>query len=238
MKRHICWLMMVLAGPVLANVISYEGTSFPEQEGWVRSDRPHLADRWLDDGWFVQYAEIVDPGPPELPEDDFYRWSLGDLAAADAFFVEWCVETDGPREGIEGVAPAVLTASGRAGIFYHFTIADDQMRFIDSDSFILWVDIAPDMPHTYRLELLGEETYAWYLDGQLLHSGIPAGPYPTADSRIGFGGRAAGGSITVRWDYIRFGVVPEPATGLCLILGAIPILARGHRRGRRCASNS
>jgi hypothetical protein len=103
-----------------------------------------LADRCLEAGWLVQQAEVVDPGPPEVPEDDFYRRSLAQFTGASALFFEWNMETDGPREGITGVAPAVLAVSGRMGIAYHFTIARDQARFIDSDLRVLYVDVGAD----------------------------------------------------------------------------------------------
>ena len=205
---------LALAAPLLAGVVSYEGNSFPEHVGWVRSDRLHLADRWIEDGWFIQYAEIVDPGPLYVPEDDFYRRYIPDLAGASTFFVEWRMDTDGPREGIPDVAPAAFVVSGRLGVYYHFTLAEDQVLFL-RDPYIpsVWVDIDPDVPHTYRLELWGDELYLWYIDGQVADSGVPEGPYPTSDSVIGLGARAAGGPITARWDYVRFGLPATDASG-------------------------
>ncbi len=112
----------------------------------------------------------------------------------------------------EACAPAVLTVSGRAGIFYHFTIAKDRVRFIHTDLSVLLVDIEDGVPHTYRLELHGDEFYTWHIDGQLIDSGVAQGPYPTPDSCVVFGASATGGTITARWDYIRFGIVPQDAS--------------------------
>ena len=214
MFKYALSLCLALVAPSLAGIVSYEGDSFPEDVGWQRSDRPYLPDRWIEDGWFVQYAEIVGPGPPEVPEDDYYRRYIADFAGASTFFVEWRMETDGPREGIPAVAPACLTASGRMGIYYHFTIAEDQVLF-RRDPYVpsVWVDIEPEVAHTYRLEMYGEESYLWYIDGQLVDSGIPEGPYPTSDSVIVFGACAAGRTITAEWDYIRFGLPPADGSG-------------------------
>ncbi len=214
MIRSTATLVLVFAVTACADVISYECTSFPENEGWERSDRLFLADRWIDSGLLVQYAEIVDAGPPEVPEDDFYFRSLGQFAGSGSFFVDWRMETDGPREGIPACAPAGLVAGGMLAVHYHFTIAEDQVRFLRDPTFpIVWIDIEPGVPHTYRLELYGGEFYTWYIDGQLVDCGVPEGQYPTSDSRITFGSSAAGGPITTRWDYIRYGTIPDDGSG-------------------------
>ncbi len=203
-------ILLVAAVPALAQVVSYEAISlFPEQtdDGWVRLDTLYPGDRWFDGGFFVQYAEVVAPGPPELPEQDHYRRELDDMAGSLSFFMHWAMQADGPREGIEAVAPAVITASGQMGIRYHFTMAEDRVRFIDSDS-VFWWDIDPGVHH-YYLEVYPDQ-YHWYIDGEVIVSGTPAGPYPTTDSFIVFGARAAGPKpITDYWDFVRFGLIPE-----------------------------
>ncbi len=213
MSRKVAVLLLALAVPVSAQIVSYEGTSFPEEDGWIRDARIFLAERWIDGGWLVQRAEVVDPGPPEVDEDDFYRRSLAQFGGASALFFEWRMETDGPREGIPGVAPAVLAVSGRMGIAYHFTIASNQVRFIDSDLRVLYVDVEAGSAHTYRLELRADETYVWFIDGTIVDTGPAPGPYPTDDSVVVFGARAAGGPITAWWHYIRFGVIPVSGSG-------------------------
>jgi len=230
-------ILLLLASGVRASVISYEGDVFPDSAGWARSDRQYLADRELIDGWFVQRADVAVPGmppnTPEVDEDDFYRRSTVDFIGTDAFFVEWRMETDGPREGFPNVSPAAIVLGGYSHAFYHFTIARDQARYIDADLEVRLFDIAPDVPHVYRLELNGTTSYRWLIDGQVVFQGIPAGTYPNPDSEIVFGARAAGQPITARWDYIRYGVIPEPATGLMMILAASFVLRSRSRPARR-----
>ena len=193
MVSRVIPLVLAFVVAVQGDIISYECTSFPEDEGWERDATLFPADRWLDGGRFFQYAEVVDPGPPEEAEQDSYRRSLAEFVGAGTLFVEWHMETDGPQEGIEAVAPAALAAGGRMGIHYHFTIADDQVRFLRDPSVpIVWVDIEAGVPHTYRLELYGLELYVWCIDGEVVDSGVPEGPYPTSDSFIVFGAKAAG----------------------------------------------
>ncbi|MCH8879343.1 MAG: hypothetical protein IID34_05605 [Planctomycetes bacterium] len=197
--------------PVGAQVVSYEAASFfPDEVGWERDFTLFPADRWLENGWLVQFAEIVDPGPPEEVERDSYRRSIAEFSGSPTLFVEWTMFTDGPREGIESVAPAALVAGGQMGIIYHFTIAEDQIRFIRGSQFpVLWIDIEPEIFHTYRIELYADELYVWYIDGEMIDSGVPEGAYPTPDSKITFRGKAAGEDVFVWWEYIRYGVIPE-----------------------------
>lgn len=123
------------------------------------------------------------------------------------------METDGPHGGFSNVSPAAIVAGGTSHAFYHFTIAKDQARFIDADLSVLLVDIAPGVPHTYRLELYGAELYVWWIDDNIVDSGVPEGPYPTSSSEIVFGARAAGETITAAWDYVRYGVIPADGSG-------------------------
>jgi hypothetical protein len=210
MSRYTITFFIASAVPVFAQVVSYEGTSFPEDNGWERIQVLFPGERWLDDGWLYQLVELLDP--PER-QQDFYKRSLAKFSAAETFFVQWRIETDGPREGIPNVSPASLVAGGRMGIFYHFTIAEDQVRFIDSDLSVLLINIEPGVPHTYYLELHGTDSYVWYIDGTPIDAADPEGPYPTSDSRITFGARAGVEDSTTRWDYIRYGPIPQPASG-------------------------
>lgn len=173
------------------------------------------ADRWLDNGWFVQFTETIPMPEPELPvdEEDIYDHPLNAFVGLP-MFVHWCMVTDGTRAGIPNVSPAAMVASGFSGILYHFTIAEDQVRLIrDAAMPMVWADIAPGVPHTYRLELYGADSYCFYIDGILIDTGIPEGAYPTSDSKLVFGARAPGEPATTQWDYIRFGVIPQDGSG-------------------------
>ena len=74
--------LLLAAVPVLGQVVSYEAMSFPEQNGWKRSQRLHWPDRWLDSGWFVLNPGIWHPAPPRQGEDDSYGRSLADFACS------------------------------------------------------------------------------------------------------------------------------------------------------------
>ena len=181
--RYIA-ITLALAATAHGDVFSYECASFPEEQGWEVLSQYCEPDTWLDNGWYFQHVEPGCGGPPGGAEDGYTR-SFEDFAGEDEFFIEWRVQTDGDRSEIDGVAPASLSAAGFAGILYHFTIAADQVRFLRDARFpIVWVDIEPDSPHTYRLELFGEDLYIWYIDGKVVDSGTPEGAYPDAFSSM------------------------------------------------------
>ena len=206
--------LLVCAAPVVAGIVSYEATSFfPERVGWIRIHQPFLADRWLDDGWLFQNPELVDEGPVIFGEDDFYRRDIPELAddAIDNFFLKWMVETDGPQ-AFGAVAPCSMVAGGISGVLYHFTIAKDKVQLKrDSQIPLVFFDIEPDVPHTYRLELQ-PGTYTVYIDGEVVDAGVSEGPYPTADSTIVFGARAAIEASVTRWNFVRLGQIPTDAS--------------------------
>ncbi len=226
--RWITWLVSVYLVPLAsASIVSYEGNVYPEDAGWERVGSGG-AIRSLQDGFFVQVGEVTGLL-------DAYQRSLADFAAAENFFIEWRVQTDAPSSILDvSGTPVALSASGTDSASYHFTITDERFRVIRSNFLpIIFVDIEQDIPHTYRLELFGDESYGWYIDDHMIDSGVPAGPYPTASSNIIWGVRHYEPGYTTRWDYIRYGIIPEPATGLLLLTGAVALFARRRVRQHR-----
>ena len=78
---------------------------------------------------------------------------------------------------------------------------------------IIFVPIEPGAPHTYRLELYGADTYAWFIDGQVVDSGVPEGAFPSSNPSMTWRTKAAWTGSTSRWDYIRYGTIPTDASG-------------------------
>jgi len=208
MLRFTLPVLFTLAGSLHGQIVSYECNSFPEQFGFERVKRPAPPDRWLEDGLFFLHCEVVYPERCE-GEDEFYRWNLKAFSGVPRFFVQWRVITDGPRSEIPDVAPASMVASGQRGIRYHFTIARDRMRFLPDVRFPVWADIEPDVPHEYILQIYGEHWFEWTIDDKVIGVGVPPRTYPTEDSFIKWGARAACHDSTTAYDYVRFGVPEE-----------------------------
>jgi len=145
--------------------------------------------------------------------DRFIR-PLDDFIGADRFFIEWQVESTGSREEIDGVAPAAMVAAGFSGVGYNFVISKDLVRFArDFVPGLTWIRIEPDVPHTYRLELFEAELFIVYVDGEEIIRGEPNGPFPRARDVISCRGKSWYLESTNRWDYVRYGVIPEDGSG-------------------------
>ena len=214
MKRIGFLIWIFLAGPVDADLVTFEGNDFPENVGWERISFLE-ADRTLDEGWFVQSFDR--PG-----EQDFYRRGLGAFAGVDPFFVEWRVQTNAPMSLLdENKIPVVVVAGGHSGAFYHTTMTDERVQlFRDTSIPLVIVEIEPGLPHTYRLELYGPDFFAWQIDGVTVESGAPQGAYPGSDSRLTWGAEYHPNGHAARWDYVRYGLIPEPGTTVFLLPGA------------------
>ncbi len=206
--------VVVLAVPVLAEVVSYEATAFPETQGWDRSTFC-TPTRWLDGGYLFQQLDAPgECGPGPGGDRDTYSRSLSEFDGAETFFVEWRVQTDGENSEFVGQAPVVLSCASFGSVNYIFTIARDLAK-LNRDNLlpIVFVEIAPGVSHTHRLELFGDALYVWYIDGEVVDSGIPEGPYPSFFPAIAFRGRSWWLPNETRWEYVRWGTISAPASG-------------------------
>ncbi len=214
MVRAIPCLCLSLVTCTYAQVTLYECDVFPENADppWERAGT-FDADRWVDAGWFYHFVELGIWGPPPIGENDVYRHYISTYAGEEAFFIQWEVESGAPPSDIDpdvNGTPCVLAAYGNGNANYHFTITNGRVRVIRNSHLpVVYVDIEPDEPHTYRLELYWDEVYAWYIDGELIDSGLPYGLYPREDSKIIWGSRYYLAEHTTRWNYVRYGrIIP------------------------------
>ena len=166
-----------------AGIVAFEGDTFPEASGWTREPFGSPT-RTVDGGVFVQSFD-------EPTDQDFYRRSLADFAGAEGFFVEWRVRSDAPASVLDrSQLPSGLSLYGNGAALYHTTITSSRVQFLrDTLLPLVFVDIDPSTFHTYRVELFGTDLYSFYVDGQLIDSGTPLGPFPTAASGIVWGAR-------------------------------------------------
>ena len=213
--------------------IAYEGNDFPENEGWERTygdgnwppqDEP---DRWLEDGALVidtmrnpslwEYYSIhraIDPGPGEL------------------FVAEWRVRVD-ELGGWASYDPAVLIARDDPPGHALFAFDMDQFYAEEEDT---WIPITPGQYHEYRFESTDMDSYEVCLDGVHVHSGWFDGD-TFLYSYVAFGPSVQGGSSRSNWDFVRFGVIPEPS-GVILLAGGLLTQLTVTRRAARNAGDA
>jgi len=210
-------LIVMVAGVATADQywIAYEGNDFPENEGWERGygdgnyppqDEP---DRWLEDGVLV----IDTSRDPQLWEYYCMR-PITDPQPGELFVAEWRVRLDlhsGSRDGT--VVFARDASPGHAA----FSLANDYL-FVEEEKVV--IPIAPGMYHKYRFESPDMNTYSLFIDGKLAY----ASQFWTEtwlQSYVAWGPGTQGAASTSYWDYFRFGVIPEPGSGMLLYLGLV-----------------
>jgi len=208
--------LAVLAAPAGADEywITYEGNDFPENEGWERmwgDEHPYEGDgaiRTLADGILTMdtrfdtgvydYAYVerpgqTDPGPGEL------------------FVMEWRAlieeEVGGPSWDT-----AALIASDDGWQVAMGLRPDEVISALESVS----IPIEPGVFHDYGLTSSDMRTYELYIDGDLARAGTFWEGLTAA--RVSWGPVTDGVSSLSHWDYVRVGVVPEPASCFLFLL--------------------
>ena len=198
----------------LADVVSYEAASFPEEEGWQRSTFC-TPDRWIEDGRLNQHVEPAECFEPPSGDRDSYTRSIVEFDGQPTFFIEWRCQADGESSELTWGAPAVFVAGSLGPVDYWFAMARDEVWFTRDIDFAVFLvlDIEPDVPHTYRLEIHGDMLYVWYIDSQVVHSDVPGGAYPANTPSITWHVQSAFLESAVKLDYIRYGTIPVDASG-------------------------
>lgn len=199
---------------------TYEGSDYPEVEGpWIRYTRGGGAQRSLQDGVLV-----LDSLADWHIVDEYYINTPFVLAPGEWLEVDWRVRID---ETPSNPDAAVAVAAGVNGlILLHYAV-----DHIWSETEGVRIDFAPGVFHEYSLISPDLGIYALYIDGQLAHSGDFAAPFDT--SWVSWGDMTEGATSMTRWDFVRFGVVPEPSVGLVLGLAGLTALRSRSRSTRR-----
>lgn len=213
-----------------AALLSYEGDIFPEDMGF---ERFHIyePERWIDDGWFFQHIDA--DGASGGPYDGDYDRYEHDLSAfvGDPFFVEWCLMSDAPDSEVHfhnGGARMILNAPG---LTYHFNMSSGLALILRGYPYPTeYFDIEPGVPHSYRLEVYGGDYFEFRIDGAVMDFGEPEDVFPTPDAELFFGARYYQSEHTTQWDYVHFGAIPEPTTGLLLVFGTAVVVLRRRLR--------
>jgi hypothetical protein len=196
---------------------AYEGNDFPENEGWTRVHGDKPAERWIDDGVF-----FID-GRAEVGIYDFYEMVFDggfDPGPGETFVMRWRLKVD-EVDGFED--PTVRVRSDRVAEdqFYAvgFTFTEDLIRSAYEPD--VEAPIEPHVFHEYELRSQDMRNYRLYVDDDALLQGGFCGVFGPTAVAWGDGASARG---SAEWDYVRFGVVPEPkglALGLFTLAGML-----------------
>ncbi len=203
--------------------LTYEGNDLPENEGWTRywgnndgeyqgggavrtiedgvlaMDSRH--DPWLWDFNFIERPDQMDPG------------------SGETFVMEWRLKAE---EVVGDRGDPLINVASDEYRTVGYVFREDQIWCYFEDD--LTIPITPGVYHDYRFVSSDMLTYDLYIDGELVHEGTWW--QGVRDSRVGWGTNVRPATSLAHWDYVRFGVIPEPKT-VFLILVA---MAFCHRR--------
>jgi hypothetical protein len=229
----VCTIILLPAVHAAATpyYIAYEANtpgSFPEDEGWERGFGFGGADRSVQDGFLTLSST-------DIQVYDYYEIDMGgnlDPDPGEMFFGEWrlLVEANSDPDYADcGVTIARDSIGGPFGggdvSFRFFTDTVVETRSGSEAVFDQGVF------HVFRFESNDMDSFRFLIDGELRLTGVFDFP-SVNESFVGFGDAVQGIASTSRWDYVRFGVVPEPGCALVLAAGLIVARRRRSRRAR------
>jgi len=202
--------------------VEYEPASglFPEQAGWTRVIHAGGAQRYFDEG-----ALVLD-GRASIQIVDYYRMDRPgalDPGVGEVFVAQWRLLVDEVNE-LEDPAVTVFS-DDRWSVLFDF--GEDHVRSFEEPGLVAWFE--PYVYHDFELRSIDMRAYELFIDGHLSLAG--SFHRLVSSSLIAWGDGVQGSASLSRWDYFRFGALPEPgALGLFVVPGTL-FLSRGLRAG-------
>jgi hypothetical protein len=196
--------------------ITYEGNDLPENEGWNRSwgndDGEHDGDgayRTVEGGILTMDSlydlRVYDYAYRRLPGEV-------DPNPGELFVAEWRVMVD---ETIGDGRDSMLVVGSDSAMQLALGLFPDHIDSQFEDD--VYISIAPGVFHQYRVLSWNMQTYELYVDGDLAHQGTLW--QGSLESWLAWGDGVRGAASRSHWDYVHFGVVPEPRSAAVFALG-------------------
>jgi hypothetical protein len=205
--------------------IEYDAScgQFPEEVGWGRLAMGGGAQRSLEDG-MLRLDSSAGPGVI-----DCYGVSHPvDLSPGESFVLEWRLRVNEVHGAADPpIKPAVTVGFDGYGMA-DFAYSEGSLYILDEH---LWIDLDPYVFHEFSLTSSDLLTYTLRIDGSVAHSG----PFttPCFISAVDWGDGWTGATSVSDWEYVRFGVVPEPSGALLIISACLAGMILRARRTRR-----
>ena len=209
-------LTLVLAASATAEPywISYDGNDFPENEGWERTfcDQDGIvgqggAIRSLEDG-----ALVLDSRESTMIVDFYEMQQPIDPGPGEMFVMEWRLRVDdvSARED-PGIA---IFSDDSYGLAFELSTSYIASVF-ESD---VTISFEEGVFHSFAIHSADMRSYELTIDETLAYSGVFTDVFMS--SRMNWGDGVQGAASLATWDYVRFGVIPEPSSWLLLVVTA------------------
>lgn len=208
MMRLLCFLgvLSLASSGVRADEywIAYEGDDFPENQGWTRITGPlGGAQRSIENGSLVLDSRA------SIRIVDAYSRELGgqlDPDPGELFIIQWRLKIE-EVIGLRDVAVAVFSDQNWA---VALLMNEDTVFSVFEPG--VTATFSPGVFHEFELRSGNMRSYKLYIDDVLAIDGFFW--KSLSSSAVDWGDIVQGASSLSRWDYVRFGVVPEPSSGL------------------------
>jgi hypothetical protein len=216
-RTHCCIAaalgMLVAQAGAAPYWITYEGNDLPENEGWTRYwgnwDGPYEGDgaiRTVEDG-ILTMDSLFDPGVYDYARVD--RPGQIDPGPGEVFVMEWraLVQQTAGEPSYDLVAAVASDDAWMLsfGIYPNGVVSNFEH---------VGVSIEPGVFHEYSVVSADMRTYTLCIDGETALIGdFWEG---LTESRIAWGDFVQNVASYSHWDYVRVGVIPEPASFLLL----------------------
>jgi hypothetical protein len=200
--------------------ITYEGNDFPENEGWERhwgnDDGPYEGDgaiRTVENGILTMDSMY------DLRVYDYachYLYGALDPDPGELFVAEWRVYVK-DWVGDYGAPDSRVCVCSDDGWLLALGLFPDHVesQFENGVS----IPIRPNVFHDYRLLSCDMRVYELYIDAELARVG--SFWHGTLSSKFAWGDGVSGAASLALWDYVHFGVVPEPAAAPAFMLALV-----------------
>lgn len=198
--------------------VTYEGTDFPENVGWDRNSGSasplweSQAVRSLSDGSFR--LDTLD----DVFTFDYYTQGVENdllsLCPDGVLMIEWRMRL----LAAETADQAITFETPVGGVFVRHWLDQIIVRTGSLEEPVYdHVSVALTEYHIFTITIADLENFELFVDDVNVMSGSLDTGLGAPQSSMSFGDNvSAGGSggSVAQWDYVRFGVVPEPATGV------------------------
>jgi hypothetical protein len=205
--------LSVLAAPWWVN---YEGNVFPEEQAWTRVHGSTPAQRWIDDG-----VHFIDSRASNAIYD-YYVMTFDhpvDPEGGETFLLSWRLKVDEEDGPLYDHSIGVTSDEADPNTFYRAGFGFREDRVLSAYEPDLWAPFEPGVFHDYEMRSSDMRTYELYIDG----TRAITGPFTEVfgPTRVSWGDTAQGATSLTQWDFVSFGVVPEPGGFLGVLIAAI-----------------